>query len=82
MRVQERGSMRLARLAFVVFAIVIISNGVLLAQTAPNLENGWKPFGSYDGTHLDTVNLLNGNLMLHAPIVGQRQHARRFRPYQ
>jgi hypothetical protein len=61
--------MRLARLVFVVFAIVFIANGALFAQTAPNLENGWKPFGSYDGTHLDTVNLLNGNLMLHAPIV-------------
>ncbi|HZI56695.1 MAG TPA: hypothetical protein VFF39_07955, partial [Verrucomicrobiae bacterium] len=61
--------MRLARLVFVVFTIVFIANGALFAQTAPNLENGWKPFGSYDGTHLDTVNLLNGNLMLHAPIV-------------
>jgi RHS repeat-associated protein len=41
----------------------------LVAQTSPNLDNGWKPFGSYDGTHLDTVNLMNGNLMLHLPIV-------------
>lgn len=39
------------------------------AQTAPNYENGWKPYGSYDGSRLDTVNLMNGNLMLHAPLL-------------
>ncbi|MBZ5533771.1 MAG: hypothetical protein LAO20_20265, partial [Acidobacteriia bacterium] len=42
---------------------------VCLAQTPPNLENGWKPFGSYEGSHLDTVNVMNGNLMFHAPLI-------------
>jgi len=60
--------MKAARLV-VVAAIILGSAAWLHAQTAPNLENGWKPYGSYDGSHLDTVNLMNGNLMLHAPIV-------------
>ena len=41
----------------------------LAGQTVPNFENGWKPYGSYDGSHLDSVNLMNGNLMLHAPLI-------------
>jgi RHS repeat-associated protein len=39
------------------------------AQTAPNLENGFKRYGSYDGSNLDTVNTMNGNLMLHASLL-------------
>jgi RHS repeat-associated protein len=50
-------------------AFMFVFSNLLLAQTAPNLENGWKPYGSYDGTRLDTVNLMNGNLMLHAPVI-------------
>ena len=38
------------------------------SQTPPNLENGFKPFGSYDGTKFDTVNVMNGNLMVHIPL--------------
>ncbi|HEY5029056.1 MAG TPA: hypothetical protein VIK39_11650 [Candidatus Angelobacter sp.] len=60
--------MKLAKL-LQLFAIIFVFSNLLLAQAAPNLENGWKPFGSYDGTHLDTVNLMNGNLMLHAPLI-------------
>jgi YD repeat-containing protein len=60
--------MKAARLVVVV-AIILGSAAWLHAQTAPNLENGWKPYGSYDGSHLDTVNLMNGNLMLHAPLL-------------
>src|SRR5580765_5261056 len=66
--------MKLAR-RVLVFVIILGSGAWLRAQTAPNLENGWKPYGSYDGSHLDTVNLMNGNLMLHAPLLpngGQR----------
>ena len=59
--------MKLAKLV-TLFAIIFGVNNLLLAQTAPNLENGWKPFGSYDGTHLDTVNLMNGNVIIHGPL--------------
>src|SRR5258708_3794179 len=50
--------------------LVVILAGSLVAgaQTARNLENGFKPFGSYDGTHFDTVNVMNGNLMVHIPL--------------
>ncbi|HXN72920.1 MAG TPA: hypothetical protein VN861_10255 [Candidatus Acidoferrales bacterium] len=34
----------------------------------PNAEIGFKFFGSYDGTAMDTVNLMNGNLTLHIPL--------------
>src|SRR5947209_9959887 len=50
------------------FAIIFGLNNILLAQSAPNLENGFKPYGSYDGSHLDSVNLMNGNVMFHAPL--------------
>ena len=53
----------------IVFVIIFASSTLLLAQTAPNLENGLKQWGSYDGSHLDTVNNLNGNQMLHAPLL-------------
>ncbi len=56
------------KLALVVY-IIFFCQLVVIAQTTPNIENGWKPYGSYDGTHLDTVNLMNGNLMLHAPLI-------------
>jgi hypothetical protein len=64
----RRSQMKAARLAVAV-AIILGSAAWLHAQTAPNLENGWKPYGSYDGSHLDTVNLMNGNQMLHAPLL-------------
>jgi RHS repeat-associated protein len=38
------------------------------AQTQPNLENGFKPYGSHDGSNLDSVNLMAGNWMLHGQL--------------
>ena len=35
----------------------------------PNLENGFKSWGSYDGSSVDTVSNLNGNQLLHAPLL-------------
>src|SRR5229473_1757173 len=40
-----------------------------MPQQSPNLENGFKHWASYDGGSLDTVNNLNGNQMLHAPLL-------------
>jgi RHS repeat-associated protein len=67
MRIEEQRFMKLVRLALA-FAVIFACN-FIQAQTAPNFENGWKPYGSYDGSHLDTVNLMNGNLMLHLPLL-------------
>jgi hypothetical protein len=52
--------------AAVIFATVAIVPSVF-AQTQPNVENGFKPYGSYDGSNLDTVNTMNGNLILNIP---------------
>jgi YD repeat-containing protein len=60
--------MKFAKLLQFLVIICAFSN-LLSAQTPPSLENGWKPYGSYEGSQLDTVNLMNGNLMLHAPLI-------------
>jgi len=49
--------MKLAKLLCVSAFVCIFSN-LILAQAAPNLENGFKNYGSYDGSHLDTVNVM------------------------
>ncbi|HET9283984.1 MAG TPA: RHS repeat-associated core domain-containing protein [Candidatus Angelobacter sp.] len=46
-------------------AAIGLSTALALGQTAPNLENGFKSFGSYGGSNIDTVNLENGGVMLH-----------------
>jgi len=58
-----------------VLAIILTQNVLLLGQSQPNVENGFKPYGSYDGSNLDRVNMLNSNLILQAsmyPDVPQR----------
>jgi RHS repeat-associated protein len=60
--------MRFARLALSFFCFFGVSISVH-AQMPPNLENGFKHWGSYDSGSLDTVNNLNGNQMLHAPLL-------------
>ena len=55
---------------FALFGGVIwAATTVAVAQSQPNLENGFKHYGSYDFHGVDTVNTMNGNLMLHAPLV-------------
>jgi RHS repeat-associated protein len=60
--------MKLAKLLCVSAFVCAFSN-LILGQSAPNLENGFKNYGSYDGSHLDTVNVMNGNVMLHIPVL-------------
>ncbi len=66
--------MRLARvlvsavLAAALGLFVLFSSLPALAQDSPNLENGLKAYGAYDETAVDTVNLSNGNLILHVPL--------------
>jgi RHS repeat-associated protein len=43
------------------------------AQTNPNLEIGFKPFGAYDDTNFDSVNVATGNLNLHIPLFAYPQ---------
>src|SRR5437764_3871798 len=41
---------------------------VAFGQTQPNVNNGFHPYGSYEGGGIDSVNLQNGNLILHVPM--------------
>jgi YD repeat-containing protein len=60
--------------SFFALAISLSSVGIVcLAQTNPNLENGVKPFGSYDATSIDTINLATGALSLHIPLLSYPQ---------
>jgi hypothetical protein len=59
--------MKLAKLWMLSIVIFVLSS-MLFAQTPLNLENGFKPYGSYEGSNMDTVNLLNGSLMMHIPV--------------
>ena len=43
------------------------------AQDISSLQNGIVPFGAYDGADFDSVNLSNGNLMLHIPLFNYPQ---------
>ena len=57
------------------FAIILFAGISGLAQVQPSLENGFKDYGSVHGSSIDSVNLTNGNWMLHSPLVpdiGQR----------
>src|SRR5258708_2459026 len=40
---------------------------------AQNFDRGFMPYESYQGSGLDSVNLSNGNLLLHIPIVSYPQ---------
>lgn len=49
----------LSLIPFVSFAIFAT------AQTPPNLETGYKPYGSHDVTSIDSINTMNGDLQVH-----------------
>src|SRR5260370_35000053 len=51
-----------------VVAVILAGSVLMLGQTQPNLLNGMPPLGSYNGSSVDTVNLMNGNLTLHIPL--------------
>src|ERR1051325_7788616 len=55
-------SLRLASLALV--AILLTCAVPSFAQTDPNLEQGLRPYGSYEGGNIDAVSLTNGNLYI------------------
>ena len=51
------------------FSVLLAVTTLAVAQTQPNLENGFKHYGSYDFHGIDTVNTMNGNWMVHAPLL-------------
>lgn len=59
--------MKIRLLVAAVLALLISLSA--FGQTQVDLGNGFKPWGSYDGSSLDSVGLENGNLILHAPVI-------------
>jgi hypothetical protein len=57
--------MKSGKLVFL--AVVLIASSAVFGQSEPNLETGFKPYGSYHGSDIDSVNVMNGNLTLHIP---------------
>jgi hypothetical protein len=53
-------------LTVISYCCFLISN--LAGQTTPDLEAGLKPYGSYHGGDIDTVNLATGNLTFIFPL--------------
>jgi RHS repeat-associated protein len=48
--------------------VALMCMGGAFAQANPNLEDGYKFYGTYHGSNIDTINTMNGNLMLHIPM--------------
>src|SRR5581483_901280 len=63
----------------VCFFLAVLAAAPCLAQTSPNLEQGFKPYGSYQGGNIDSVSLTNGNVILHIPIVSYPQRGGKLR---
>ena len=55
--------MKSSRVAFV--AVILMQAALMFGQTQPNLETGYKPYGSHDVTSIDSINTMNGDLQLH-----------------
>lgn len=50
------------------FLLLILTATLVCGQTEPNLETGFKPYGSYHGSDTDSVSLMSGNLTIHIPM--------------
>ena len=50
-----------------VFFLVLVAVTYLSGQEQPSLDNGYKPYGSFDSTSIDSVSNLSGNLVLDVP---------------
>ena len=60
------------RALFSLFLVSAIST-LARAQMPPSLDQGLKPYGSFQHGNIDSVNLANGNLVFHAPLVSYPQ---------
>jgi RHS repeat-associated protein len=59
----------MARLVILLsLAGVILSVAPAYAQEQPNIENGFKAYGSYDASSIENINLSNGGLTIKIPL--------------
>jgi YD repeat-containing protein len=49
-------------------AVGFLASICAFAQNQPNTDNGYQPYGSFDEGHIDSVNTMNGNLILNFPV--------------
>ncbi len=76
-RFARKSSIHLAALAlFVLSADLILSPSDVRAQQPATLEEGTKPFGSYQGNSAESVTVSNGKLALHIPLVSLPQRGK------
>ena len=59
---------RLAIVAASCLLSIILLSVFAAAQVDPNIEQGLKPYGSFEGSNMDSVSLTNGNLTIHLPL--------------
>ncbi|MGH9554618.1 MAG: RHS repeat domain-containing protein [Terriglobales bacterium] len=63
--------LRIAR--YLLLTVISLAGSTLLAQSNPTLEKGLKPYGSFSGSDIDSVSLVNGKLELQIPLAGYSQ---------
>src|SRR5260370_33837981 len=56
-------------------AVILAGSAAMMGQTAPQFDQGLKPYGSYHGCGLDSVVVANGNLPVHIPLTSCPQRA-------
>lgn len=52
---------------------LLVAATTAFSQTTPDFDIGTKPYGSYQGGDIDTVNLGSGSVSLHIPVVSYPQ---------
>ena len=57
--------------------LVLLASTLSSAQVDPALENGLKPFGTYNGSNVDFVNTTTGKLHIHIPLLSYPQRGGR-----
>jgi RHS repeat-associated protein len=58
---------------------LLVASLQLMAQETPDIQRGLQPYGSIKGGDLDSVNMINGNLTLHIPILSYPQRGKSLR---
>jgi RHS repeat-associated protein len=69
-----RSGKLLGLLAMAILPICLVATAG--AQSDPTFETGVKPFGSYDGGNIDTINLSNGMVTLDIPLISYPQRGK------
>ena len=59
----------------ILFALLVLAIGVLplRSQQDPTIDSGFTPYGAFQRSDIDSVNIKNGNLIVHIPIASYPQ---------